>query len=107
MSESAWEREDEVVRDLDKRITTRAIEALTRSLRLRGLESTWERRITDAEGFTWEPPIGVPWETWFGALVDRGLEVAPVLRLLTEAGVLGGRWNDEARAEVFQAMGWK
>lgn len=97
----------EVVSDLDRPITSRALDALTRSLRLRGLVDTWARRTTDGEGFTWEPTSGAPWGAWLATLADRGLAVSPVVALLSEAGVLGVRWNDDARAEVFAARGWR
>lgn len=97
----------EVLTDLERRVTTRDLGALERSLQLRGLADTWKRRTTDAVGFTWEPPIGAPWGAWLATLADRGLDVSPVLALLADAGVLGTRWEDDARAEVFAARGWR
>lgn len=97
----------EVVKDLERSITTRDVDALDRSLRLRGLGDTWKRRTTDADGFTWEPTIGAAWGSWLAVVAERGLDVSPVLALLADAGVLGTRWNDEAQAEVFAARGWR
>jgi hypothetical protein len=97
----------EVEADLARRVLTRDVDALERSLRLRSLEGAWKRRTTDADGFTWAPTIGAAWGVWLGALADRGLDVSPVVALLSDAGVLGGRWNDDARAAVFAARGWR
>lgn len=91
----------EVEADLARRVLTRDVDAL------RSLEGAWKRRTTDADGFTWAPTIGAPWGAWLATLADRGLAVSPVVALLSDAGVLGGRWNDDARAAVFAARGWR
>lgn len=98
---------NEVLADLDRKVTTRDLDALERSLRLRGLADTWARLTTCRDGFVWSPAIGAPWGPWLAVLAERGLEVSPVVALLSEAGILGGRWNEEARAEVFAARGWR
>lgn len=97
----------EVVSDLDRPITSRALDALTRSLRLRGLVDTWARRTGAVGCESILPPVGAPWGAWLATLADRGLAVSPVVALLSDAGVLGGRWNDDARAAVFAARGWR
>lgn len=97
----------EVVSDLDRPITSRALEALTRSLRLRGLADTWARRTGAVGCVPALPPVGAAWGAWLATLADRGVAVSPVVALLSEAGVLGVRWNDDARAEVFAARGWR
>lgn len=97
----------EVLADLDRRIITRDLDALERSLTLRGLQEVWVKRITCKEGFSWEPTLGVSWGTWLAVLHDRGLEVRPVVTLLSEAGVLTTRAFSPELDRVFEERSWR
>lgn len=91
---------------LAKSITQRALDALERSLRKRGLERAWARATTDAEGFVWEPPLGRAWATWFDSLTERGLAVTPAYNLLAEAGALPTFGDPDACALIWHVHGW-
>lgn len=95
------------IRDaLAKPITQRALDVLERSLGRRGLDGAWERRITDKDGFSWDPPLGVQWAAWFDVLTGQGLAVTPAYELLAEAGVLPTFNEPEARELVWHVRGW-
>lgn len=96
----------EIRNALAKPITQRALDALDRSLRQRGLEKTWARRITDKDGFAWDPPLGVQWAAWFDVLTGQGLAVTPAYELLAEAGVLPTFHEPAARELVWHVRGW-
>lgn len=91
---------------LSRPVTRRALGALERSLRMRGLQPTWKRAITDKDGFAWDPPLGRAWDTWFNVLRDQGLAVTPVHALLADAGVLPPFDESEARDLVWHVHGW-
>jgi hypothetical protein len=97
----------EVLSDLERQITRSHIDALMRSLVLRGLMQEWTKRITCERGFAWDPPLGRPWGLWFGVLADQGVPVRPALALLADAGVLGTAWFIPARDRVFEERGWR
>lgn len=95
------------VRDaLAKPVTTRDLDALDRSLKLRGLTAKWDRITTDAEGYNLPPSLGHRWDSWFDELTSIGLTVTPVLSLLADAGILGTNWNEDARELVWRVRGW-
>ncbi len=95
------------VRDaLAKQVTRRDLDALERSLNLRGLKAKWDRITTDADGYNLPPSLGHRWDSWFDELTSIGLTVTPVLTLLADAGILGSNWNEDARELVWRVRGW-
>lgn len=100
----------EILADLAREVTRRDLDALFRSLELRGLKDVWLRRVTcehEKHALPSGPLPGETWEHWLTTLA-KCLPVRPVVALLADAGVLGTNWADEdAKTRVFEERGWR
>lgn len=94
----------EVLMDLERKITQRDLDAIERSIRLRGLGPAWDL-VTNRS--LWFPVIDESWGFWLQGLSLRSVSAQQALELLADAGVLGTAWSKAARDRVWEERGWK